>query len=45
MGKYVAPLFTVELAAVLVGAASVVAVLIYTIKWKRKTPVNMVRAS
>jgi len=41
-GKYVLPLFTPELAAVLVGAVSIVAIIIYAVKWKRKTPINMV---
>jgi len=45
IGKYILPLFTVELAAVLVGAVSIVAIITYVIKWKRKTPVNMVGAS
>lgn len=45
IGKYMLPLFTPELAAVLVGAVSIVAVAIYAIKWKRKTPINMVGAS
>jgi hypothetical protein len=44
-GKYVLPLFTPELVAVLIGAVSVVAILIYAVKWKRKTPVNMVGTS
>jgi len=44
-GKYMLPLFTLELAAVLVGAVSVVAILIYAAKWKRKTPINVVGAS
>jgi len=45
IGRYVLPLFTIELAAVLVGAVSIVAILIYAIKWKRKTPINMVGTS
>jgi len=45
IGKYVLPLYTLELAATLVGAVSIVAILIYVTKWKRKTPINMVGAS
>jgi len=45
IGKYVLPLLTTELAAVLVGAVSLVAILIYAVKWKRKAPINMVGAS
>jgi hypothetical protein len=45
LGKYVLPLFRVELAAVLVGAVSIVAILIYAFKWKRKTPINVVGAN
>ena len=45
IGEYVLPLFTTELVAVLVGAVSIVAILIYAVKWKRKTPVNVVGAS
>jgi len=45
IGKYVLPLFTLELAAVLVGAVSIVAIVIYVTKWKRKTPINMVGTS
>jgi hypothetical protein len=44
IGKYALPLFTLELAAVLVGAASIVAIIIYAVKWKKKTPINMVGA-
>jgi len=43
-GKYVLPLFTFELAAVLVGAVSIAAIMIYAVKWKRKTPINVVGA-
>jgi hypothetical protein len=39
------PLTTVQLAAIAVGAITIVAVAIYAIKWKRKTPVNVVGAS
>jgi len=45
VGKYVLPLFTSELAAVLVGAVSIVAIIVYVVKWKRKTPINVVGAS
>jgi len=45
ISKYVLPLFTPELAAVLVGAVSVAAIIVYVAKWKRKTPINVVGAS
>ncbi|MFN3394641.1 MAG: hypothetical protein ACK424_08800, partial [Candidatus Thermochlorobacter sp.] len=45
IGKYALPLFTVELAAILVGAVSVVSIVVYVVKWKRKTPINVVGAS
>jgi len=44
VGKYVVPLFTPELAAFLAGAVSIVAIVIYVAKWKRKTPINVVGA-
>ena len=39
------PISTVQLAAIAVGAITLIAVVIYAFKWKRKTPVNMVGAS
>jgi hypothetical protein len=44
VSRYQLPLFTMELTAVLVSAVSIIAVLIYVAKWKRKTPINMVGA-
>jgi len=38
------PLTTTQLAIIVVGALTVIAVSIYVIKWKRKTPINMVGA-
>jgi hypothetical protein len=40
--KVLLPISTVQLAAIAVGAVTVIAVIIYAFKWKRKTPVNMV---
>jgi hypothetical protein len=42
LGNYVPPLFTVELMAALIAIVSVTAIILYAVKWKRKTPVNMV---
>jgi len=39
------PITTIQLAIIVVGAVTVVAVVIYAIKWKRKTPINVVGAS
>ena len=44
IGEYALPLFTTPLVAALVSAVSIVAILIYAVKWKRKTPVNVVGA-
>jgi hypothetical protein len=40
--KVLLPISTVQLAAIAVGAVTVIAVVIYAFKWKRKTPVNVV---
>jgi hypothetical protein len=40
--KVLLPLSTIQLAAIAVGAVTVIALIIYAFKWKRKTPVNMV---
>jgi len=43
--KVLLPLTTTLLAIIVVGAVTIVAVSIYVVKWKRKTPINVVGAS
>jgi hypothetical protein len=42
LGRYVMPLFTTEFVMVLIAVVSGTAIVLYVVKWKRKTPVNMV---
>jgi len=42
LGKYVLPLFTPELTVALIGVASLVAIVVFVARWKRK-PVNIVK--
>jgi len=42
VGAYIPPLFSPPLMLALIAAISATAVILYAIKWKRKTPVNMV---
>ena len=42
IGEYRLPLYTFGLAAIVAGAITVVAAVIYALKWKRRTPLNMV---
>jgi hypothetical protein len=42
LGNYVLPLFTMELMVALVAIVSAAAIILYAVKWKRKTPVDMV---
>ncbi len=45
LGKYVLPLFTPELTVALIAVVSATAIILYVAKWKRKTPVNIIRTS
>jgi hypothetical protein len=45
LGKYVAPLFNIRLMIALIAVVSAAAIILYVVKWKRKTPVNMVGVS
>lgn len=45
LGNYVPSLFTLQLMIALIVVISATAVLLYAVKWRRKTPVNMVGAS
>jgi hypothetical protein len=44
IGAYIPPLFNTQLMIALIVVVSAVAILLYAVKWKRKTPVNMVGA-
>jgi hypothetical protein len=45
LGNYVPPLFTTQLMVALIVVISGVVLLLYAIKWRRRTPVNMVGVS
>jgi hypothetical protein len=42
IGAYIPPLFSPPLMLALIAVISATAIVLYTIKWRRKTPVNMV---
>jgi hypothetical protein len=44
IGAYVPPLFSPSLMIALIAVISATAILLYAVKWRRKTPVNMVGA-